>query len=107
MDAPCSCQTNEASLAVVRGLMTWEREDFRFFRNNRDNPPWASFLFYRPYEAKERRSAQGNLCGTSAILSATASLSFKRVLRLDHLHGHCLSLAANKQYQRTLNQNFI
>jgi len=64
-----------------------EREDFRLFWNNRDDPSRANFLFHGLNQANELRPAQG-YCGWEAdILGTTAPLGLDGVIRLDHLHG--------------------
>ena len=64
-----------------------EREDFRLFWNNGDDPSRANFLFHGLNQANELRPAQG-YCGWEAdILGTTAPLGLDGVIRLDHLHG--------------------
>ena len=76
------CDTLEMIWSILR-----EREDFRLFWNNGDDPSRANFLFHGLNQANELRPAQG-YCGQEAdILGTTASLGLDGVSRLDYLHG--------------------
>jgi hypothetical protein len=77
-----NCDTLEMIWSIPR-----EREDFRFFWNNGDDPSRTNFLFDGLHQANKLRPAQG-YCGWEAdILGTTASLGLDGVSRLDHLHG--------------------